>query len=204
MIVYIETNFLLEVAYLQEEHGSCHQLLAIAEAGQVNLVLPAFSAIEAKLSLARQARRRDEFRDRLQRELRELSRSDPYTEILEKTKVLTDALTESVTLEQQRLQSALSRLFKIGHIIPLQISTVQTAARFELALELSTQDSIILASVIEDLPTRPKGTKCFLNRNAKDFADPAVYDELNKHDCKMIPSFKHGHAYILNVLPPAP
>ena len=41
MIVYVETNFLLELAYLQERCASCDEILRLANTGAINLVLPA-------------------------------------------------------------------------------------------------------------------------------------------------------------------
>ena len=43
MIVCVESNFVLELAFLRTEHTSCSTLLAMAESGNIKLVLPAFS-----------------------------------------------------------------------------------------------------------------------------------------------------------------
>ena len=43
MIVYVESNFVLELAFLQEEHESCLELLSLSESEDICLVLPAFS-----------------------------------------------------------------------------------------------------------------------------------------------------------------
>ena len=43
MIVYVESNFVLELAFLQEEYESCMELLRLAESRDIHLVLPAFS-----------------------------------------------------------------------------------------------------------------------------------------------------------------
>ena len=41
MIVYIESNFVLELAYLQEECESCENILALSEEDKIELVIPA-------------------------------------------------------------------------------------------------------------------------------------------------------------------
>jgi hypothetical protein len=38
MIVYVETNFILELAYHQEEHRHCTSILAMAESQEIILV----------------------------------------------------------------------------------------------------------------------------------------------------------------------
>jgi len=45
MIIYVESNFVLELAYLQEEHESCEEILNLAQEGKIGLVLPAYSIL---------------------------------------------------------------------------------------------------------------------------------------------------------------
>lgn len=202
MIVYVESNFILELAYLQEQHEACEELLGLADAGTISVVLPAFSVTEARLSLRRRAHRRLMFHHRLSRELRELSRSRPYQELATTTEPLTRALVESGEAEKQRLELTLSRLIAICQVLPVQDTTIRSAIQYETSLKLSPNDALVFASIVEDLAGRPQGPKCFLNRNSKDFANPDVYDELSTHDCKMLPSFKDGVGYIRAVTTP--
>jgi len=44
MIAYVESNFILEVAYVREEHGSCNHLMALSEGHALVLALPAFKS----------------------------------------------------------------------------------------------------------------------------------------------------------------
>lgn len=39
MIVYVESNFVLEVALQQEQHESCNSIIQMAEEGKLQLVL---------------------------------------------------------------------------------------------------------------------------------------------------------------------
>ncbi len=61
MIVYVKTNFVLELARLQEQHESCEELLNLASTNKIKLVLPAFSITEARTALVRLAKQRVEF-----------------------------------------------------------------------------------------------------------------------------------------------
>src|SRR6516225_1916272 len=171
MIVYVESNFILELAYLQQQQASCDELLALAEAAQLLLAIPAFSLTEARLSLRRRAHRRRKFHDRLTREIREISRSEPYQAISTSAQPLTTALIESSEAEKQRLDSVLSRLLGTCEVISVQGTTAQRAFGLEVSVDLSAGDAVILASILEDLAKRPAGPKCFLNRNSKDFAN---------------------------------
>ena len=43
MIVYVESNFVLELALLQEEHQSCDSIVGLAKSLTIDLAIPAFS-----------------------------------------------------------------------------------------------------------------------------------------------------------------
>lgn len=47
MIVYVETNFLLELAYLQESSESCEEILRLAKSGLISLVAYSLSPQDA-------------------------------------------------------------------------------------------------------------------------------------------------------------
>jgi predicted nucleic acid-binding protein len=46
MMLCVETNFLLELAYLQDEHEACEHLLDLVERGQIRFAIPAFCIVE--------------------------------------------------------------------------------------------------------------------------------------------------------------
>jgi len=86
VILYAETNFLLEVAYLQERSESCDAILALARQGSVSLVVPAFSIAEARTTWSvRLAERNVLLRDQLQPLIRQLSRSQQFITLPETT-----------------------------------------------------------------------------------------------------------------------
>src|SRR6266446_5464157 len=78
MIVYVESNFVLELAFLQEEYESCLELLRLAESQDIHLVLPAFSIGEPYEVWVRRSKQRRELRDQMSTASRELWRSRPY------------------------------------------------------------------------------------------------------------------------------
>jgi hypothetical protein len=58
MNVYVETNFILEFTFVQEQYEDCLKILNTGEAGSAGLVLPAFCLAESFESLGRTANRR--------------------------------------------------------------------------------------------------------------------------------------------------
>ena len=46
MNIYVETNFVLEITFEQEQCASCEQILQLCEAGQAKLTIPAYHVAE--------------------------------------------------------------------------------------------------------------------------------------------------------------
>ena len=40
--VYVESNFILELAFLQEQHQACLRILELTEQGSIRLAVPAY------------------------------------------------------------------------------------------------------------------------------------------------------------------
>ncbi len=56
---------------------------------------------------------------------------------------------------------------------------------------LSPQDSLIYASIIDDLEQeREMEPKLFVSRNWHDFLDPLIVDELQSHACTLVTDFE--------------
>jgi hypothetical protein len=53
--VYVETNFVLELVFQQEQFVSCEQILQLSEAGRIKLTIPAYCLAEPHEKLSRQA-----------------------------------------------------------------------------------------------------------------------------------------------------
>src|SRR5258708_5193374 len=119
MIVYVESNFVLELAFLQEEHESASKILEYAESGRIHLLMPAFCGGEPYERMIRRAKDRKALQDRLSQEIRELSRSQPYIDVGNLSQDLTIILAKSADEEKDRLDAALSRIIKAAEIIPL-------------------------------------------------------------------------------------
>jgi predicted nucleic acid-binding protein len=76
--VYVETNFVLELTFEQEQSESCEQILQLCEAGQSKLIIPAYSLAEPHEKLIREARNRRELQRSLDTILQQLSRTSSY------------------------------------------------------------------------------------------------------------------------------
>ena len=82
MNVYLESNFVLELASLQEQSESCERILSLGEAGRVQLAVPAYSLAEPYETLVRRHRRRNRTKNALDWELGQIARSAAYKDRL--------------------------------------------------------------------------------------------------------------------------
>lgn len=196
MDVYVESNFVLELALLQEQHESCEKIIELSEAGKVRLILPAYSLIEPYETIVRFAKTRAKISNDLTTEVKQLSRSKPYQEEIEALQKVTGFLVRSQEEEKARLRSTIDRLLAVTEIIPLDAQILSSASKYQVGHDLSPQDSIVYASVLQHLSASSTAAKCFLNRNSKDFDDPDIVDTLDKYGCKMLFSFTNGYGYI--------
>src|SRR5260221_1422501 len=116
MIVYVETNFVLELALVQEQYESCTRIIAWCEAGSAKLVLLAFCIAESYETLIRRANRRTQTANDLAGELRQLSRSEPYKGEIDAFQSITGLLARSTQEEGQRLTRTLEQILNMAGI----------------------------------------------------------------------------------------
>lgn len=196
MIVYVESNFILELAYLQEEHENCERILKLAESEKIRLVVPAFAIAEPFSAWVGRKRRRAELHEKLTTELRELGRSEPYADSHEEFREITKALLVSGEDEKLRLDATTERVLGVATLIPIEGNTIRSAIEIQKSRRLEPQDSIVYASVLSDLPNRKDEPRCFVTKNSKDFANPDIIQELASYRCELITKFGAAYGFI--------
>ena len=196
MIVYVESNFVLEMAFRQEQAESCRRVLALCATGRAKLVLPAFSVAEAFQAFVARATARNQAARDLRLQLDQLARSETLADEAEPLRRLTGLLVRSAEEERTGLQAAMQEILDAAELIPLDADVVREAGRIEASLGLSPQDAIVLASVLKHLNAIQPEKSCFLNRNTKDFDNPDVVTRLQDLGCRLLPRFDTGLDYI--------
>ena len=165
MNVYVETNFVLELAFMQEQYESCEEILALCEAGSAQLILPAFSIAESYERLIRRADTRKQIRDDLAKELQELSRSKPYGDETQTLQSITGLLLRSTEDEDRRLNSIISRLLGVAVMIPLDADIVADVVRYRADYGLGPQDSLVFSSISHHLLSSGDVESCLIEKD---------------------------------------
>ncbi len=200
MIVYVESNFILELAYLQEEHDFCIQLLELAIAKKIRLVVPNYCVAEAYHSWVVKSNKRLDINRKISEEIRELSRSKPYTISAQDLNGIALLLAESTESEKQLLDQRISEILVHSTLIAFEPATIVTATASQVNYDLSIQDSLVFASVMTHLQNKSGESKCFITKNSRDFGSTDVLSQFNQHNCKVLFKFQAGLGYIQSQL----
>lgn len=194
MIIYVETNFVLELVFLQSEHVECTRLLDMAAGKDIELAIPAYSFAEPYEKLIRRSRDRKELSLQLRKELAELSRSASFTDDAKRYADLAELLIASSAQEYERLSTGVSRLLDIATVIPTDSGVLRAALTAQRELGLGPQDSIVYAAVRQQMGT-DSTERCFINKNTRDFFEPRIQAEFVALRCPVIPRFSDGLDY---------
>lgn len=201
MIVYAESNFTLELAFLRPQSDSCGALAKLAESGAIQLVIPAFCGSEPYESMVRRSKDRQSVRDQLVAEINELSRSAPYTDITNTAEAIIAILSQSARDEKNRLDDTLLHLTEIARIIPLTSSVLAVSLTYQTRFHLSPQDAIVLASIAADLESVEHGLeKLFVTQNKTDFLEPDILKLMSAHGCKVLFRFDNAVGYVESII----
>lgn len=196
MIVYIESNFVLEMALEQEQVSSAVALLDLAENKKIKLAFSSFILGECYECIMRERRVRNELHKSLVKALRDLQRSKPHEKIKLDLEPMVDILKDAHTRQIDLLHRTMDRLLGIGINIEVNQDCFREALKYQGNLSLSPQDSIIYATMIADLKTRShEERKYFLSRDRRAFGnndDRDIKAELDTYNCHYIGSFIQG------------
>jgi hypothetical protein len=197
MTVYVESNFTLELAFQQEEATHADRLLQLASEKRIELVYPEFALTEPFSTINRYGNERARFLIDLNRQLSELKRSAPHQPLVADVQPLVTTLTRLQRDQMDRLESVVERMLSCGRSLPLTSTVFDAVRHYEGQFDLSPQDAIVAASVIEDLrrvPAVGPHSRCFVSRNSKDFGSMIdVFDTLN---CEYKPRFEAALRFV--------
>jgi predicted nucleic acid-binding protein len=193
MTVYVESNFVLEIALGQEQSEAAAAILSRAERGEIELAIPSFALSEPFSTVMHRSRSRKKLSNELKDHVRDLNRSIPHQPDAAVIEPVAELLLQANRRESQSLVATVERLFACATVIQLDVSIYRHAMRYVAQYGLSEQDAIILASVVSHLrETSSLEPHFFISRNWTDFANPLILDELDQLGCTFVANFREG------------
>lgn len=206
MNVFVETNFVLELALEQQESPACEKLIELARAASIVLLLPAYCLVEPHETLTRRRLDREALRLRVLTELAQLARSKPLAERAAASQEIVNLLIASDEYEINGIEQIKQHLLSVGEVLPLNLSVLQRAAACQANFDLSPQDAIVYSSIRAHLEIDHALGSCFVSRNAGDFDNNRLRRDLASLNCKYFSSFATALQYIEHAIasPPKP
>lgn len=193
MTVYVESNFVLEIALGQEQAPAAEEILERAELREFELALPAFSLGEPLATVTHRTRNRRKLSHKFNHQLKDLRRSYAHQHDIALLEPVASVLAQIGQRETDRLNSAMDRLLATAIVIQLDLLIFRSAMRYRSHYGLSEQDAIIYAAVVSHLAHNPSdGPHFFISRDQKDFDDPGIAFELGHHGCIFVDRFDEG------------
>lgn len=199
MIVYIESNFVLEIALAQSQAAAARTILELAKNHRFAIAFPTFALFEPYSTITARWIKRSNLAGQIITELGQIGRS----EVQEQQNLVTSLLpllNKFTQLEDVDLNSygkTVGSLLSIGRSLELNQVSFAEALTYRDTLALSYPDALIYSTIISDLAKQDAHeAKCFLSRDQRAFFDPRVRDELTRYNCRYIHSFEHGLNFI--------
>jgi len=195
MILYVETNFLLEHALRHSEHSHCESILNLSEAGKLRLAVPAFCLAEPYHALSGKEDRRMAAHDAVGLELRQLTRSEPLADRASALIELTSLLVRASEEDRTRLDAIVERMLRTTDVVPFDAAVARASSAMRVEYSLSPPDAIVLASIIGHIETHRPPESCFVTRDHTDFLNPDIAQRLTPLGCTQV--FTYSDAYQL-------
>lgn len=194
MNVFVESNFVLELAFRQEEYEFCTRIWQAAGPTTFALHLPQYALTEVFQTLRARREQRDDARsyllDEISQHRREAESDGDAMDSL--TAALNDLLLTRRQAQTQQLYTITAKLAESATTIPLTPTIIQEAYEKAGQHGLASQDSLVYASVLAGLRVLlPSGVdSLFVSRNKKDFGKAAIVEELLALNCKYVTGFQ--------------
>lgn len=188
--VYVESNFVLEIALGQEQSDVAEEILARAERGEIELAVPSFSLAEPFSTVVQRRRSRRRLVSQLNDQVGEIARSIPHREDLPPLQGVPAVMARIDRRETEVLVATVGRLLAASTVLPIDAEIYRQALDYRLRYGFSEQDGIIFASILGHLVENARpGLRVFVTKNWRDFSGAALEQQLKQHRCALLGSF---------------
>jgi hypothetical protein len=191
MTVYVESNYVLEIALGQRESATAERILESASQGNFPLMIPSFALFEPITTVMRRSEKRRKLMNQMHEEMSDLRRSRPHEEDVLGLEYVPDLFAAIEQRENQRLISTVQRMYAVSGVIEINGEVygeaIGIASRYGFK---KMQDAIICAAILMHLQaTQTPGPHIFATRDASDFADPDIVAQFERFDCVIVRTF---------------
>ena len=190
MILYAESNLLLEVALAQEQAEAARGLIALAETGKVRLIVPILALVEPIWTLTRKHQERLDLWNRLDADIRQLGRSAHSQDVARSLMTGIQGVRDTAPEEDRLYDELLVRLVGVAEFANLDTGVLLGSDAVRDVYGLGRLDALMLTSILVHLQAAsPDEEKLFVSRDKKAFERPDILARLGTHRCTYVSSF---------------
>ncbi|MGN6368103.1 MAG: hypothetical protein ACTHN5_07580 [Phycisphaerae bacterium] len=202
MKIYVDTNFLLHEAFIQDQTWAIGQIYALARTHKHHLCCPVISYGEATSRVSNRHGWRDHFK-RIALgypSVRELKQSAAHSDVYDKQEEVVDYLINMRSDEEDRLEGVLQNMASVGELLPVTERTLDNAAIIRSKYQFRLSDSLIAASILIDIAdsVSPDGDypKSLFITEDKDFLP--LKRDMSVLNCSLVQNFEHAVEFLKN------
>lgn len=195
MRVYVETNFLLELTFDQEQQDACAELMTLSSGPDVELIVPVFSLAESSYALRGRYAERKKLIVEVDNLRRQTGRTRGYASYGRSIGAVRSVLIKSQQEDLDRYFQAASSLLAAARIIPVTANVIKAASALARDHELLVQHAIVYASILDDLGSSSSLSSCFITSDHH-FDKPTIVAELASKKCKLFSNFSGALAHV--------
>jgi predicted nucleic acid-binding protein len=207
MLVYVESNFILELALEQEEVRPAKEILRLAESRKLEFVFPIFALIECFQKIIRNGEERQKlYNEQLHKQLEQLRRSELHKLFLPNFQSASLDLLEIKKIERKSLEATTTQLLSASRSIDINPMVFEQAIKKYQSKGLELDDALIYAAIINDIQQQAQNeAKIFISRDTRAFGKRSIYSgeiesELKLYNCTYIPRFEDALKRIESLL----
>jgi predicted nucleic acid-binding protein len=199
LTLYVESNFVLEIALGQEQAAAAEKLLDAAETGEIEIAIPGFSLSEPFSRVTRTNRERSRIASQFDDHVNQMARSAPHHSEVKSLREIPSLVATIIRRETDLLIHTIERILAVSRQLNLNLETFNNAMTLRKTSGMTPEDAIVIELVIADLLHNPSNQRhLFANRNRKDFSEPAIASSLSNLGCDLVWSFDNA-AKVLGV-----
>ena len=193
MNVYIDSNFVLELALKQQQAAAANQIMYWGDSGKISIVCPALVLTEPLSKMNYQRVERGRLALSLKQYSLQLARSGEHFTAVDKIEEVLhyfDALDGKESDETQRI---CRRLIERSRVLPLDVETMDLAHGIVRNYGTELTDALVLAAIFADLGRlRQAGRLSQSFFISRDTGFQKAKNELKEDLCTFIASFDNA------------
>lgn len=189
MMLLVESNFVIELAALQEEVDEAELLIQSAERHEHRLFVPAFSLAEPFETYARWRKQRKQSRNDFETQLKQLARSRDHADLINASQTIFAVFSLSSIVQSKRLNETLARLIRCATVLPLDEHVIERSIEAQEEFDLEAKDAVVFASVEAGLrAAENEEDRLFITKDRSGFLRPKVVEHFRALRCDVIPA----------------